>query len=156
MTEFAKRVLFGVIYAIIVLAAVYFHPYGLLAFLVIVYVAGLTELKHLLGGANHKSLYTTATVMGVLALWAHTSFSMDLQNHFLAFYALILSGLFIQYIFSPGSASSSLPVLQTTFSLSYLLIPLALAISIACSKDWSPDSCWPFFSFSGAMIRLPI
>lgn len=148
MSELAKRALFGAIYVAIVLAAVYFHPLGLLAFLVIIYVAGLTELKHLIGGAEHKTLFTTATVLGVLALWAHTSFSIDFQNHFPAFYGVVLFGTFIHFIFTPNSTKSIAPALQTAFSLSYLLIPMAFAISIAFARGfWEPKYLLALFFF---------
>jgi phosphatidate cytidylyltransferase len=148
MSELVKRALFGAIYVAIVLAAVNFHPLGLLVFVVVIYVAGLTELKHLIGGAENKTLFTTATVLGVLALWAHTSFSMDFQNHFLAFYGLVVFGTFIHFIFLTKSTNSSTPVLQVAFSMSYVLIPLALAVSIAFARGfWEPKYLLALFFF---------
>lgn len=148
MSELVKRALYGAIYVAIVLASVYFHPLALLAFVVVIYVAGLTELKHLIGGAENKILFTTATILGVLALWAHTSFSMDFQNHFLAFYGLVLFGTFIHFIFTPNSTKHSTPALQVAFSLSYLLIPLALAVSIAFARGfWEPKYLLALFFF---------
>ncbi len=148
MNELMKRALFGAIYVAIVLASILFHPFGLLAFSAAVLVIGLTETKHLLKATESKNLFTTATILGVMVLWVHTSFSMDFQNHLIAFYALLIIGVFTHFIFSKGSEKDFNPVVKAIFSVSYIVLPLAFAISIAFVRGfWEPKFLLALFLF---------
>ena len=147
-SEFITRAIWGFVYAAVVLSAVYFHPLGLLALLVVIWVGGSTELKHLLGNTENKPLLNTTLVLGVMLLWVHQSFTQDFQNHLPAFLAFLTTGIITHFILSPGSEKSSQPLQKSIFSIIYLLLPLALAINIAYTNGfWQPKLLLALFFF---------
>lgn len=139
MKELVTRTIFGLLYAAVVIGGIYFHPFALLALMVIIYVAGLTEMKHLTKGAEHGNLFNTAALLGVFILWAHLSFAQEFQNHLMPFSAFMFMVLFLQHLFTKGSEESSLRLQNVIFSVVYLFIPTSLAISIAFINGlWEP------------------
>lgn len=148
MSEFGKRAVWGFVYAAVVLSAVYFHPLGLLAFLIAIWITGATELKYLLGNSENKPLFTTALLVGVMLLWVHQAFTQDFQNHLIAFFAVATTLLATHFIVFPGSEKSSEPLQKNYFSFIYILLPLALALNIAyCKGFWQPRYLLALFFF---------
>jgi len=147
-SEFITRTIWGFAYAALVISAVYFHPLGLLALLVVIWVGGSTELKHLLGNTESKGLTTTTLILGVMLLWVHQSFTFDFQNHLPAFFAFVTTGIITHFILAPGSEKTSTPLQAAFFSLIYILLPTALAINIAYSNGfWQPKLLLALFFF---------
>lgn len=139
MSELTTRAIFGAIYALVVLTGIWFHPYGLLALIIFIYVAGITEMKHLLHASEHKNLYLTATLIGVFTLGTHLIFSSDGQNYLLFYLLFGLVVLFLQHLFSKGSEANLDRLPRVVFALLYLLIPTSLAISISfLDSSWEP------------------
>jgi len=139
MSEFKTRAIFGILYAALVIASVYFHAFGLLALLVLIYVAGLTEMQRLLKATDSPELFTTASIFGVLALWAHLSFTQDFQNNLLAITALLILALFVHHLFLKGSENNNVRLPKVLYSVIYLFLPTSLAITIAYTTgSWEP------------------
>lgn len=136
MSELFTRALYGFIFVLITLSAIYFHPFSLLAYLVVVFVIGATELKHLIGATENKNLFTSLLLVGVMLLWAHLSFSLDFQNHLLPLTGLMLTLLAVQHVFSKGSESDSSGIQKIAFVMIYLFLPLAFVISSAFIKGF--------------------
>lgn len=139
MSEFKTRAIFGILYAAVVVAGVYTHPFALLALLVLIFVAGVTEMKHLLNAHSALPLFTTATVLGVFMLWAHLAFTQDFQNHLLAFTAFLIIALFVHHLLLKGSESDNSRLPKVLYATIYLFLPTSLAISIAFTNGtWEP------------------
>lgn len=136
MKEFTTRAIFGLLYAVTVLAGLSLHPYGLLALMVIIYVLGFFEVKHLLKQDQQKMLYLTGTVVGVLMLWAHMSFLQVYEDFLLSLVILLITVLVLQHLFTKGSESNNDRLPKLIFSTLYLFLPTALAISIAFTSGY--------------------
>lgn len=131
MKEFTTRAIFGLLYAITVLAGLFFHPFGLLALMVVIFVLGLFETKHLLKQNSEKTLYVTASILGVILLWAHMSFLQVYQDFLLPLVVLLVMILMLQHLFSKGSEENNDRLPKVLFSTLYVFLPTSLAISIA-------------------------
>jgi phosphatidate cytidylyltransferase len=136
MNELAKRALYGSLFVAITLGAVFYHPLSLLAYLVVVYVIGVTEMKHLLDASSYKNLFTSLLLTGVFLLWAHLSFSIDFQNHLLPLTGFMIVVLGIQHVFSKGSETDSRGIQKAAFAFLYVFLPLAFVISMAFVKGF--------------------
>ena len=131
MKEFTTRALFGLLYAITVLAGLYFHPFGLLALMVVIFVLGLFETKHLLQQNDQRSLYLTASALGTILLWAHLSFLQVFQHFLLPLTVFLVVALMLQHLFMKGSETNNDRLPKVLFATLYVFLPTALAISIA-------------------------
>ncbi len=146
MKEFTTRAIFGAIYAAVILAGIYFHAYGLLAILVLIFVVGVNEMKHLLKAHAHQNLYTSATLLGVFVLWAHLLFTSENQNHLVPFLVFMLMVLVVQHLFLKGSETNSDRLPKVIFTTIYLFLPTSLAISIAyLNGEWEPKFLFGLF-----------
>lgn len=136
MKEFTTRAIFGLLYAVTVLASLLFHPYGLLALMVVIYVLGFFEVKHLLKQDQQNTLYLTGTVIGVLLLWAHLSFLQVYEDFLLPLVVLFITILVLQHLFTKGSESNNDRLPKLIFATLYLFFPTALAFSIAYTRGY--------------------
>ena len=148
MGEFATRSLSGVIYAAAIIAAVYFHPYGLLALLAIVLTAGLVEIKHLTKATDVNPLFTTLNVLGIFLLWAHMRFSQDYQNHLVAFFVITLIAIMAQWLFTKQERINTSGLQKILLATLYILLPLSLTINVAfIHGHWQPHILLAIFFF---------
>ena len=136
MKEFLTRAIFGLLYAGTVLAGLFFHPFGLLALMVVIYVLGLFETKYLLNQSQQKNLYVTGSVLGVLLLWAHLSFLEVYEDFLLPLIVFLVVVLFLQHLFSKGSETDNDRLPKLIFAVLYVFLPTSLAISIAFSNGY--------------------
>jgi len=155
MNECTTRTIFGLLYAATIIAGIYFHPYGLLALMVIIYFLGLTETKLLFKAEDEKTLYSSAAFLGVILLWAHMSFLQVFQDFLLPIVIFLIIVLLIHHLFLKDSESNLERLPKLIFATLYLFIPTALAISLAFLEGrfnpmyllsiffflWASDTC---------------
>ena len=148
MRELRTRALSGIVYAAVIIGAVSFHPYALLALLVVILTAGLVEIKHLTNAQAATKLFTTLTIVGVLMLWVHLSFLRDYQNHLLAFYIFVLVTVLVQWVFTKQDPIDTVSLQNVLLGAVYILIPLALTVNIAfLHGHWQPHIVLAIFFF---------
>ena len=149
MRELATRTVSGLLYAAIIIAGVYFHPYGLLALLAVILTAGLVEFKHLVKASDSSSIFSTINVLGVFLLWAHLRFTQDFQNHLVAFLVMLITAIIVQWLFAGTKKKLDvLPLYKAFLGIIYIFLPLALAISIVFNKGyWQPYFLIAIFLF---------
>jgi phosphatidate cytidylyltransferase len=137
MSEFMKRTIFGLLYTIVVISAVLLHPYALLALLVVIYVGGLTEMKHLLKATASSPLFMSASFAGTFLLWAHLQFLMNFHDNLTALLGMVLIAILVHHTFIKNSETENRDLQNVLTGLVYLLIPTSLSLSIVYINGFS-------------------
>jgi phosphatidate cytidylyltransferase len=119
-----------------------------LLLLSVIFVGGLAELKHLNNDEKRAPLYITASLIGIIFLFAHHFFTGEFQSFLPLLFTALVFALFIHHLFLKNSENSFDRLKSVIFSTTYLWLPLALAINLSYyGGKWQPFVVLSLFIF---------